>query len=283
MRVRAGGFWRLCGKGAEESGEVIEGELFCAGLGWEAGVEERVGNGLGGVADVAQVVAEGFSLLGEAGFEECDELGGRDAESVKTGSEDPAEDGGVDFGWGREGLGRQGEEGIGLAVELDGGAEEAVVAAAGRGGDAVCDFALDHEDGEVDGGCGVGEAGEDGRGDVVGQVADDEELLAGFEGDGAKVNGENVLAVQLEVWEAALGGEAVFEVGGEDGVDFNGDEASGACGEELRNGATAGADFDDGAGGDVAEGRDYALDGLLVAEEVLAEFGFLGHGIQWVL
>ncbi len=33
-------------------------------------MEEGVGDGLGGVADVAQVVAEGFALLGEAGFEE---------------------------------------------------------------------------------------------------------------------------------------------------------------------------------------------------------------------
>ncbi len=124
----------------------------------------------------------------------------------------------MDLGWGREGLGRQGEEGIGLAVELDCGAEESVVAGAGGGCYAVGDFALDHEDGEVDGGGGVCQAGEDGRGDVVGQVANDEEGLAGVVGEGAKVNGENVLTEKLEVGEAVGRGEARLEIGGEDGV-----------------------------------------------------------------
>ena len=83
--------------------------------------------------------------------EECREWAGFDAELGVFGLEGPAEDGGVDLGRWRKGMGRQGEELFDGAVDLDGDGQEAVVAGAGLGGDAVGDFALDHEDGAVDG------------------------------------------------------------------------------------------------------------------------------------
>lgn len=89
--------------------------------------------------------------MGEAVAEEVREWAGFDAELGVSGLEGPAENGGVDFGRWREGVGRQGEELFDGAVELDGEGEQSVVAGAGRGGDAVGDFTLDHEDGAFDG------------------------------------------------------------------------------------------------------------------------------------
>ena len=79
----------------------------------------------------------------------------------------------MDVRWGREGARGEGEERIDAGVELGGGGEETVVADAGRGGDAVGDFALHHEDGATEVGGGAEEVEEDVGGDVVGEVADD--------------------------------------------------------------------------------------------------------------
>ncbi len=51
-------------------------------------------------------------------------------------------------------------------------------------------------------------------------------------------------------------------MGGQDGVEFDGDDVGGAGGESMGDGAGAGADFDDGAAGEVAEGVGDALDGV---------------------
>ncbi len=68
--------------------------------------------------------------------------------------------------------------------------------------------------------------------------------------------------------------EAEAKFGGEGGVELDGDEAAAARGEERCDSSVAGADFEDGAGGDVAERVDDGLAGAVVGEEVLAEFGF---------
>jgi hypothetical protein len=47
--------------------------------------------------------------------------------------------------------------------------------------------------------------------------------------------------------------------------------------ELAGDGALAGADFDDGLLGDVAERGDDAADGSLVAQEILAELRLLRH------
>ena len=161
-------------------------------------------------------------------------------------------------------------------MELGGCGEEAVVADAGCGGEAVGDLALHHEDGagkEV----GAGErkeAEEDFGGDVVGKVSDD---VGGFAGrdESGEVGCEDVGVEDLDV---EVGAEFEAEFGGEGGVELDGDEAAAARGEDGGDGAVAGADLDYGAGGDVAEGIGDCVAGAVVGEEVLAEGGLSGHG-----
>ena len=227
------------------------------------------------MAGGAKVIGDGLSFLGEDGAEKGQERGLVDAKLGEAGGEAPAEDGGVDIGrWGKGG-GRKREEVDGGTVELDGDGEDAVFAGAGLGGDAVGDFALHHEGDAIDGGVALSKFEEDGRGDVVGQVAEDEEGLAGSGGSGGEVEGEDVLVDYGDV----LCGELGAEVGGEGGVEFDGDEAVGAGGESVGDGSGTRTDFDGGAGGEIAEGVGDALDGGGVVEEVLSEFGFGGHGV----
>ncbi len=114
---------------------------------------------------------------------------------------------------------------------------------------------------------------EDVGGDVVGEVADDVELVAEF----GEVAGEDVGFEDLYVGVVA---EAEAEFGGEGAVELDGDEASGAGGEDFGDGAVAGTDLDDRALGEVAEGVGDAVAGGVVDEEVLSEFGSarLAHG-----
>ena len=79
----------------------------------------------------------------------------------------------MDIGRGREGARRQSEETVHSSVELGGRGEQAVVASAGLGGDAVGDFPLHHDDGAVDRLVVVEEVQQNLRRYVVGQVADD--------------------------------------------------------------------------------------------------------------
>lgn len=71
-----------------------------------------------------------------------------------------------------------------------------------------------------------------------------------------------------------LGGEAFAELGGEFSVELDCDEAVGAGGEQRRDGGFAGADFDDGAVGEIAQCVDDGAAGGGADEEVLSEFGF---------
>lgn len=221
----------------------------------------------------AEIVGEGFAFLGEAVAEEGGEGRGIDAELGVFRLEGPAEDGGVDlWRWG-ECAGGQGEDFFDSAVELDCYGEQAVVARAGLRGDAVGDFALDHEDGAIDSGFMRGEMEQDVRGEVVGQVADDEELF-GWLRQGGEVYVEDVA---LDDFDVGLRGEAFAEARGEFAVEFDGDEAAGAGGEQVRDGGFAGADFDDGAVSEVAEGIDNGVAGRGTDEEVLAEFRFVAR------
>ncbi len=120
-----------------------------------------------------------------------------------------------------------------------------------------------------------GEFEEDLRGDVVGEIAEDEQGLAGGGGGGGEVEGEDVL---LEDGEEA-GWEPGAEMGGEAGVELDGEDVGGAGDEGRGDGAGAGTDFDDGAGGEVAERGGDALNGLRVVEEVLSEPWVGGHGL----
>lgn len=140
------------------------------------------------------------------------------------------------------------------------------------GGDAVSHLALHHEDGAAERGGEGGdeEVEEDVGGDVVGEVADDVEVFR-LGSEGAEVGLEDVGLVDGDV---GLVAEAEGELAGECRVELDGDEAVGAGGEDLGDGAVAGADLDDGAVGEVAEGVDDGVAGAVIGEEVLAEFGF---------
>ena len=64
--------------------------------------------------------------------------------------------------------------------------------------------------------------------------------------------------------------EAELEFGCEGAVKFQGDEAPGAGGQDVGDGAVAGADFDNGAAGEVAEGIGDTALGVCIDEKVLA-------------
>ena len=166
---------------------------------------------------------------------------------------------------------------------MHGDRKQAVVAGAGLGRDAIGHFALDHQDGTIQDwtvGRGVagGEFAEDLRGDAVGQVAEDEQGLAGGGRGRGKIEVEHVL---LDDGDAGctVGGKLGAEMGGEAGVQFDGENMGGAGGQGSGDGAGAGADFDYGAAGKIAQRGGDALDGLRIVEEVLSEPGFGGHGL----
>ncbi len=112
-------------------------------------------------------------------------------------------------------------------------------------------------------------------GEVVGQVSDDEELFVGMGFRVVREGGEvDVEDVVLEDFDVGLGGETFAEARGEFAVELDGDEASGAGSEQICDGGLAGADFDDGAMGEIAECVDDGMAGRGAGEEVLAELGF---------
>ena len=262
---------------APERGQVFKGKLFGAGLGGDTRGGERSG-GCGCLeAGGAQVIGEGFAFLRKSVAEKAEEAVLVDLKLVKAGGKAPAKDRGVHFGRRSEGGRREGEEGFDGAEHLDGGREQAVVPRAGRGGYAEGDFALHHEDGEVEGGVAGGELEQDGRGDVVGQVAGDTEALARGRGGSGEVEVEHIL---LDDGYAA-GIEVRAQAGGEIAVELDGENAAGARSKSVGDSAAAGSDFDDRAAGEIAEGRDDPVDGDVVNEEVLTEPGFLRHLIRW--
>ena len=64
--------------------------------------------------------------------------------------------------------------------------------------------------------------------------------------------------------------EAETQFGYESAIELYGDEALGTFGEDGCDGSMAGADLDDGAGGNIAEGICDAIAGCIVGKEVLA-------------
>lgn len=231
-----------------------DGELFGAPGGFRQRVERlfRV--------SAEEVVAEGFAFLAEAEAGEGEE--GRRVVDLRSHGQ-KADDGGIDFGRRAEGGARYGEEDGGFGGELGLNGEIAVVAGARGGGDAVGDFELDEEDGALERGADREGFFDDGRGDVIGQVAG--------EGGGAPGGEIGFEDVPFDDFEARVGTEAGAKVLGEDGVDLDGDDARGMGEKVGGEGAAAGADFDDGGGVGFAGGGGDALEGGLVGEEVLAE------------
>ena len=69
------------------------------------------------------------------------------------------------------------------------------------------------------------------------------------------------------------------QMSGKPGVKLNRDDVGGARGQGPGNGARSGADLDDGPAGQVAKRRGDAINGVCIAEKVLSESGFGGHGL----
>ena len=218
-------------------------------LGAETGFGQSVDSVLAG-----EVIAEGFTLLAEAHGDEAEERLG----ACGVLADAQVDDGGVDFRRGLEGARFHRHHILWFGVSLGKDAEVAVVAGAGRGGEAIRHFALDEYDGFGYRGAEAEDAFEDRRGDVIRQVTG--------EGDGTvggEVGFEDILMDDGEVGVAAL------ESGGEGGVEFNGDDALVAFDEVIGERAAAGSDFDDGSAfGEAA--RD-ALEGVGRAEKMLSE------------
>ena len=227
-----------------------------------------------------EVVSEGFAFLGKGQANEWEEAGLFEVELRKARSKTPAEDSGVDIGWRRKGFRRKGEESLGGTIHLDGDGEQAVVAGAGAGGDPIGYFALDHENGavknrSVGGSVAGGKFEQDLRGDVVGQVAEDEQRMTSGCGGCCEVELEHIL---LDYGDA-IWWKSGAKMGGEVGVQLDGENVSGPSGKGSSDGARSGADFNYGAAGEVAQRGSDALDGLGIVEKVLSEPGFLGHGL----
>ena len=216
-----------------EAGEFGDGQLFGAEAGFGESVDEF------SWVRGREVVAEGFALLvkthsGE--FQELWHVGDAEVGGGVAGRE--FDDGAFDFGRRAEGGGGDFEDALDVGLDLGGDAEVAVVAAAGSGADACRDFGLHQEDGLRDVLCREG-AFEDRRGDVVRQVADD-----GARAPGAEIDLEDVA---LDDREAAFGdrrGEFLIQVGNQDGVKLDRDDALGAFEEALCERAAACANFD---------------------------------------
>lgn len=116
------------------------------------------------------------------------------------------------------------------------------------GGDAVGNFALDHEDGAIENGVAGGQLEKDLRSDVVRQVSDDTKRMAGDDRCGGEIELKHVLIENRDACRVKLGAE----MGGEGRVEFDGEDMGGAGGECSGDGAGAGADFDDSAAGEIA-------------------------------
>ena len=119
---------------------------------------------------------------------------------------------------------------------------------------------------------------ENGRGEVVGEVAEDAEGAAAEEA--AEIDGGGVGVEDFH----AVGGEAFAEVGDEAVVFFDEGDAGwwgGELEEVFGEGAQAGADFQDPVGGLRGEGVNDPLGQILVNEEVLPE-AFGGGEVELV-
>ena len=117
---------------------------------------------------------------------------------------------------------------------------------------------------------------------MVGKIADDARNLSRAAGLRAGESGEAALDQGVEIerenisfddFDVALLRVLDAQLGGEDAVKLNSDEFARATREQLGQGAFARADLKHGLIAQVAESGDDLLGGVLVGEEMLAEFG----------
>ena len=238
---------------------VGEREVLSAGVGVqvESG-EARLPNGLGAVGS-GEIGGKFLAGALEAATSES-ESGGGDLGSGAGGEDDNLA---VDFGRrSKLASGDDGTEGDGGEVLSEEGELRVVP---WGGGEALGDFFLDEEDDFGGGTRGGEEFLNDGRSDVVGDVASDDVVL-----EAGEVELEEILVADIEVFAWKGGGE----VGGETGVIFHGNDVGEATEEAGGEGAEAWADLE--AGVDAWREREVGdlVEDSAVFEPVLAE-GFL--------
>jgi len=256
-----------------EGGEGFDGQRFSAGLRVDGSLRQRGRRIRGRKSRGAQIVGKRLALLREGLAQEALEAAFIDAQFLEARSKPPAKDRGVHIGRRRKCFGRQRKERLGGPVHLESNGEQTVVARAWMGGDAVGNFALNHEDGEVERGVAGRQLEQDRRGDVVGQIADHAEPLARRSGNLIEIEVEYVLFKDRDF----VGRKLRAQLCGEVMIQFDSNHAACFCGQGSGDGASAGANFDDGAAGEIAECGDNTLTGVRVVEEVLSEFGLGGH------
>ena len=185
---------------------------------------------------------------------------------------------GLDFGCGHKGAGRDAQYDSGLRVELSEHAQIAVGARAGHGREPFRNFAL-HQQRQGANPAPKGEkAMQNRRGDVVGQIAEDETFLGlMLAAEGREVSREDV---GLEDFNLRFRFELLSKVGSQNSVKFDGDNAPGSFGEKLGHRAAPRADFDDQVVRTEVERRGNPPTVTGAGQEMLAEFGSarLGHG-----
>ena len=151
-------------------------------------------------------------------------------------------------------------------------------------GQAVGDFALHHEHDGVKVSAIGEQAQQDVGGDEVGKIADHAHLFRlvvdsrtrasglGSE-ERVEIDGENVALDDLDVRSER---KLHAQLGGQNAIEFDGDQPPGAPGEQGSQGAASGADFEHRALGEISEGLGDAQCGGGVGEKMLAQFGCSG-------
>lgn len=143
---------------------------------------------------------------------------------------------------------------------MAGDAEDAIAFGIGGGGNTLGDFFLHHDGGGADIGIfGFEYFHDDGRGDIIGEICDNNISLG-------ERDFEDIVLDDLDI----CGGIGTEECG-EFGIELHGDYFLGGGGETLSEHAEAGADFEGGIGGFHAAGSDYIFESWFIGEKVLAE------------
>ena len=219
-------------------------------------------------------MAQDFAALAEGGLHQV--AVERDVDGRGFGQRHHAHHRAVDPGWWVKTLGRHKQHVVHGVAPLQHHAQAAVVAAARRGDHAVDHFLLQHEVLVLHHRHMVEQVKQNRRGDVVGQVAHDAQLLPQTLRDGAEVHLEHIAFDHVKLRMATQARRQIA-------VEFHHGQPPQTLDQGLGQRGQTGADFDHGV---ARAGCDLSHDGVddaAVGEEVLSEAlarDVLGHG--WV-
>src|SRR6185312_4122126 len=161
------------------------------------------------------------------------------------------------------------------------GGEQTVVANSGRGGDAVRNLLLHHDDNGFKIGMILKQVEQDVGGDEVGQVADQAGLFGHVDDarmvhsgtraeHGAEVNGDYVALNNLDIFESV---EMHAQLRRQHAVKFDSDDTAGPFGQFVGQRAAPGTDFYHRLFGDIPQSIDDAFGSVWISQKVLSQFG----------